>query len=78
MNTDVGLIGVETVEEHEDGSATYNFHMDAHCRGILAEEGLKLVMYCAAANLDIQEVFDWISSKVVIEEYKTDEVRSDD
>ena len=28
--TDAGILGVETVEEHEDGSATYKFHMDAH------------------------------------------------
>ena len=73
-----GLIGVETVKENEDGSADYTFHFDAHTRGLLAEEGLKLVLYCAAAKMDIQEVFDWISSKVVLEEYKTDEVRSDD
>ena len=60
MNKDVGMIGVETVEEHEDGSATYNFHMDAHARGLLAEEGLKLVLYCAAAKLDMGVVYDFI------------------
>jgi len=42
MNKDVGMIGVETIDEHEDGSATYQFHMDAHARGLLAEEGLTL------------------------------------
>jgi len=61
MNKDAGLIGVETVEEHEDGSATYKFHMDAHARGLLAEEGLKLVLYCAAAGLDIGLVYDFIT-----------------
>jgi hypothetical protein len=55
-----GVIGVETVEEHEDGSATYQFHMDEHCRGLLAEEGLKLVLYCAAAKLDMGLVYDFI------------------
>jgi hypothetical protein len=63
--TDSGMIGVETVEEHEDGSATYRFQMDSNCRGLLAEEGLKLLLYCAAANLDMQEVYDWIQSKIV-------------
>ena len=29
-----GIIGVETVEEHEDGGATFKFHMDAHARGL--------------------------------------------
>ena len=72
MDKDVAMLGVETVEEHEDGSATYKFHMDAHSKGILAEEGLKLVMYCAAANLDMQEVYDWIVSKMELTEYKID------
>ena len=53
MSKDAGIIGVETVEEHEDGGATFKFHMDAHARGLLTEEGLKLVMYCAAAKLDM-------------------------
>lgn len=60
MDKDAGLIGVEAVEEHEDGSATYQFHMDSHARGLLAEEGLKLVLYCAAAKLDMQVVYDFI------------------
>lgn len=60
MNKNAGIIGVETVEEHEDGSATFKFHMDADVRGLLAEEGLKLVMYCAAAKMDIQLVYDFI------------------
>jgi len=70
MMSDAGIIGVETVEEHEDGSATYKFHMDAHCRGLLAEEGLKLVLYCAAAGLDIQVVYDFIEDHV---RYETDD-----
>ena len=62
--TDAGILGVETVEEHEDGSATYKFHMDAHCRGLLAEEGLRLVLYCAAANMDMQIVYDFIEDHI--------------
>jgi len=64
MNEGVGMICVETVEEHEDGSATYQFHMDAHARGLLAEEGLKLVLYCAAAGLDIGLVYDFITDHI--------------
>jgi hypothetical protein len=75
MNKDVGMIGVETVEEHEDGSADYAFHMDAHARGLLAEEGLRLVLYCAAAKLDIGLVYDFITDHM---EYNKDEIRSDD
>lgn len=64
MNKDAGIIGVEQIEEHEDGSATYQFHLDEHCRGLLAEEGLKLVLYCAAAKLDMQVVYDFIEDHV--------------
>ena len=64
-----GLIGVEQVEEHEDGSATYQFKMDADARELLMEEGLKLVLYCAAAKLDIQVVYDFITDHI---RYETD------
>ena len=70
MNTDAGIIGVEQVEEHEDGSATYQFHLDGHARGLLAEEGLKLVLYCAAAKLDMQVVYDFIEDHM---RYENDE-----
>jgi len=70
MTKDAGLIGVETVEEHEDGSATYTFHFDAHARGLLAGEGLKLVLYCAAAGLDMQVVYDFIEDHI---RYEKDE-----
>ena len=70
MNKDAGIIGVETVEEHEDGGATFKFHMDAHARGLLAEEGLRLVLYCAAAKLDMGLVYDFIVDHM---EYNKDE-----
>jgi hypothetical protein len=57
---DAGVLGVETVEEHEDGSATYKIHMDDRTRGLLADEGLKLVLYCAAAKMDMGVVYDFI------------------
>ena len=65
-----GMIGVETVEEHEDGSATYQFHLDGNCAKLLQEEGLKLVLYCAAAKLDLQVVYDFIEDHV---RYETDD-----
>ena len=59
-----GMIGVETVEEHEDGSATYQFHLHNNCAKLLQEEGLKLVLYCAAAKLDLQVVYDFIEDHI--------------
>ena len=70
MTKDVGMIGVETIEEHEDGSATYQFHYDAEVRKLLAEEGLTLALYCAAAKLDMGLVYDFITDHM---EYNKDE-----
>ena len=75
MNKDAGIIAVETVKENEDGSADYVFHFDAHARGLLAEEGLRLVLYCAAAGLDIQVVYDFIKDHI---EYEKDEYKFGD
>lgn len=72
MSDDRGIIGVEKVKENEDGSADYTFHFDAHARGMLAQEGLKLVLYCAAAGLDIQVVYDFIQDHI---EYEKDEYK---
>ena len=72
-----GMIGVETVEEHEDGSATYQFHLDNNCAKLLHEEGLKLVLYCAAAKLDLQVVYDFIEDHIKrdeLTEYKFGDV----
>lgn len=52
---------VSEVEEHEDGSATYSFDLDQKSQSSLAKIGLEVVIFCAAYQLDIQEVFDHIA-----------------
>ena len=54
------MIGVEEVTEHEDGSATYTFHFEDHVKKNLAELGLKFILYCGVAEVDIQDAYDWI------------------
>ena len=63
-------IVVETVEEHGDGSATFTVVVDESARTSLANEGLKLILYCAAAKMDIQTVYDFIEDHV---RYEADE-----
>lgn len=58
------VIGVESVEEHEDGSATYKLHMDDKAQAMIIEEGIKFIVHCAAAKMDIGDVYDWILSHV--------------
>jgi hypothetical protein len=54
----VGIIGVEEVEEHEDGSATYNFHFDEDTKSQLVKLGIEFAVYCAAYGWDIQDALD--------------------
>jgi hypothetical protein len=64
MNSKIGTIGIESVEEHEDGSATYQLHMDDKAQALIIEEGIKFILHCAAAKMDIGDVYDWILSHV--------------
>jgi hypothetical protein len=59
-----GKIVIENVEEHQDGSATFTVQLDDDVRETLASEGLKLVLYCAAASLDMQVVYDFIEGYI--------------
>jgi hypothetical protein len=64
------MIHIHKITEHEDGSATFTVQLDDDVREMLASEGLKLVLYCAAAKLDMQVVYDFIEDHV---RYEKDE-----
>lgn len=53
-------IGVEEVTEHEDGSATYTFQMSDDVAKDMQALGLKLILHCGIAQVDLQDVFNWI------------------
>jgi hypothetical protein len=55
---DLGMIGVEEVEEHEDGSATYAFHFDDDTKNKLAKLGIEFILYCAAYEWGIQDALN--------------------
>ena len=54
------LIKLEEVKEHENGDATYTFDMTEAAEKSVMEEGLKLMLYCGVAKVDLQDVYDWI------------------
>lgn len=54
-------IAVIGVEEHEDGGATYSFHLDENAKVKLANIGLEFVLTCAATGTDIQDALNVIS-----------------
>lgn len=60
----IGMIGVEQVEEHEDGSATYTFHFDEGTKDNLVKLGTELIIYCAAYGWDIQDALDSLKREV--------------
>ena len=53
-------IGVEEVRENEDGSATYTFQMGDDVAKDMQALGMKLILHCGVAQVDLQDVFDWI------------------
>lgn len=61
-------IGVEEVSENEDGSATYSFIMDDVAAKEITNLGLQFVLYCGAAQVDIQDALDWIINQAKGEE----------
>ena len=63
MTTDtLPAIVVEKREEHEDGSATYTFQIEDRMQDILVEDGLRFILTCAAAKLDIEYALEILMS----------------
>lgn len=56
------LIKLEHVKEHENGDATYTFDMTETARDAILEDGLKLLLYCGVAKVNVEDVFGWILS----------------
>jgi len=61
-NDKVPTIGVDCVEDHEDGSATYTFHMDDYTRGKMADVGVEFILTCAAYNLDTADALEYLGT----------------
>ena len=51
------IVIADTIE-HEDGSVTHTFDMDAASSKKMAELGIELILTCAAYGLDIQQALD--------------------
>ena len=60
MSDEPLMLKLEEVEHHENGDATYKFDMDESAAKDVAELGLKLILYCGVAKVDLQDVYDWI------------------
>ena len=65
---DLPKIVVESVDEHEDGSATFHFDLDEKAQKAMADLGIEFVMYCAAYEMDIQDALDLISREGKLKE----------
>lgn len=60
MSDEPFMVKLEHVKEHENGDATYTFDMSETARDAILEDGLKLMLYCGVAKVDLQDVYDWI------------------
>ena len=70
------MVKLEHVKEHENGDATYTFDMTETARDAILEDGLKLMLYCGVAKVDLQDVYDWILSQGEKPEAKLPEGRT--
>ena len=55
------MIVIESVDEHEDGSATFHFDLDEKAQKAMADIGIEFILYCAAYHMDIQDALDLIA-----------------
>lgn len=62
MTDEPFVVKLIKVNEHENGDATYTFDMSEAARDAILEDGLKLMLYCGVAKVDLQDVFDWVLS----------------
>ena len=76
MSDEPFLIKLEEVKEHENGDATYTFEMSDAAEKSVMQEGLKLLLYCGLAKVDLQDVFDWILAQGEKPEAKLPEGRN--
>ena len=60
MSDEPFVVKLVRVNEHENGDATYTFDMSEAARDAILEDGLKLMLYCGVAKVDLQDVYDWI------------------
>lgn len=53
-------VQVVNITENEDGSATYTFDVSQGANSIISSEGMKLLLYCGAFGIRLDEVYDLI------------------
>lgn len=56
----VGHLVIVDVIENEDGGATYKFDLDDKSEQLVAELGLRLILTCAAYDMDIEDALQSI------------------
>jgi hypothetical protein len=56
----VGHLVITDVVEDEFGGATYKFDLDKRTEKLLAELGLRLILTCAAYDMDIEDAIQSI------------------
>lgn len=53
-------VRIVSVEEHEDGSATYTMDLEGDLLSYVSSIGLKVILYCAVVGMKCEDVFDLI------------------
>lgn len=64
------MLVVESTRENEDGSLDITIELDEGATKKMAGLGAELALHCAAAGVDIQDVFDYILAQIKNEDVK--------
>ena len=62
IGNELAMIVIADTIEHEDGSVTHTFDMDAASSKKMAELGIELILTCAAYGVDIQDALELIAA----------------
>lgn len=58
----LGEVRISNITERDDGGSDIECALDEEVAVRMAKLGLEITFYCAAYNVDVQDVLDWISS----------------
>jgi len=58
----LGEVRIKNITDREDGGSDIEVDLDEDAAVTMAQLGLEITFYCAAYNVDFQDVLDWIIS----------------
>jgi hypothetical protein len=58
------IFTLDPISELPNGDVTYKLNMSNEVRDRMSEIGVTMLLHCAAAGVDLQEVYGWLGAKI--------------